>query len=140
MRRMRALFNDNLELQSLIHHAGDLSRLQKIWASVAPENLREFSMAGGLKNRRITVYATNGAVAAKLKLLAPTLLKNLQIKGLEVTSIRVEVQVQSLQRQPRKPAKTLSRQAAKSLHSLADTLPESPLKSALENLANKAGA
>lgn len=137
MRRIQALFKDNTELQTLISHAGDLTALQTIWGGVVPPPLRKFTQAGGLKHRRITVFADNGAVAAKLKLLAPTLLKNLQIKGVEVTSIRVEVQVQSVPRRIPSPPRHLSRQAASSLSELAESLPESPLRSALERLAQK---
>jgi len=137
MRRLRALFKDNTELQTLVSHVGDLTALQTIWGGVVPQPLREFTRAGGLKHRRITVFADNGAVAAKIKLLAPTLLKNLQIKGVEVTSIRVEVQVQSVARRTPKPKLHLSRQAAGSLSKLAESLPESPLRSALERLAQK---
>ncbi len=138
MRRIRALFSDNTELQVLANHAGDLKKLQQVWSGVVPQPLRESTQAGGLRNRRITVYAANGAVAAKLKLLAPTLLKNLQIKGLDVTSIRVEVQVQSTPRPRPKAPRRLSRQAASSLSALADSLPDSPLRTALKKLADKA--
>ena len=137
MRRIRALFKENNYLQSLISHAGDLTALQSIWAAVVPQPLREFTQAAGLKHRRITVFAENGAVAAKLKLLAPTLLKNLQIKGVEVTSIRVEVQVKSIARRSPKAPRHLSNQAANSLSGFAESLPDSPLRSALEKLAQK---
>ena len=137
MRRIRALFKENNYLQSLISHAGDLTALQSNWAAVVPQPLREFTQAAGLKHRRITVFAENGAVAAKLKLLAPTLLKNLQIKGVEVTSIRVEVQVKSIARRSPKAPRHLSNQAANSLSGFAESLPDSPLRSALEKLAQK---
>jgi len=137
MRRIRALFKENNDLQSLISHAGDLTALQSNWAAVVPQPLREFTQAAGLKHRRITVFAENGAVAAKLKLLAPTLLKNLQIKGVEVTSIRVEVQVKSIARRSPKAPRHLSNQAANSLSGFAESLPDSPLRSALEKLAQK---
>ncbi len=135
MRRIRALFKENTELQALIGHAGELAELQKIWGGVVPQPLRQFTRAAGLKHRRITVFADNGAVAAKLKLLAPNLLKNLQIKGVEVTSIRVEVQVKSEPRARAKPARHLSPGAAASLSKLAEELPDSPLREALERLA-----
>ena len=74
---------------------------------------------------------------AKLKLLLPTLLKNMQIKGLDVTSIRVEVQVNSARSKPRQPVRKLSPDAAASLSRLANTLPESPLRTAIERLSKK---
>ena len=137
MQRIHALFKQNTELQALVDHAGGLTELQKIWGSVVPQPLQEFTRAGGLNHRRITVFADNGAVAAKLKLLAPTLLKNLQIKGLEVTSIRVEVQVKSTARPPKKTSRRLSSGAAASLSALAESLPDSPLRTALQHLSRK---
>lgn len=138
MLRLKTLFQENAGLQALASQVGQLTGLQKIWDDVLPPALQSHVRVAGLKHRRITVFAANGAVAAKLKLLAPTLLKNLQIKGLEVTSIRVEVQVKSVPRRPPKRQRQLSAQAASSLSELAKNLPDSPLRSALERLAGKA--
>jgi hypothetical protein len=135
MRRLNALFRDHAELHALTREAGKHAGLQKIWAGIVPENLRPYTRAGLVQHRRITVFADNGAIAAKIKLLAPNLLKNLQNRGVEVTSIRVEVQVQSARRARSGPSRALTSQAAKSLSSFADALPDSPLKEALARLA-----
>lgn len=137
MRRLNALFKDNAQLTALADAASKFTGLQKIWEGIIPENLRPFTRAGGIKHRRLTVFADNGAVAAKLKLLSPNLLKNLQNKGLEVTSIRVEVQVQSKRRARPEEARTLSGKAAGTLSQLAEKLPDSPLKEALRRLAGR---
>jgi len=137
MRRLNALFKENAGIQALASQVNQLASLQKIWSEIAPPALQLHSRVGGITQRRITVFADNGAVAAKLKLLAPTLLKNLQIKGVEVTSIRVEVQVKSVPKRPKKAPRDLSESAAGSLSSLAGKLPESPLRTALERLASK---
>jgi hypothetical protein len=137
MQRIDAFFKGSAELRSIAGQAEMLVDLQKIWNSVVPEPMRKFTRTGRLEHRSITVFADNGAVAAKLKLLAPTLLKNLQIKGVDVTSIRVEVQVQSARPEPLKTPRNLSLDAAASLTQLAETLPESPLREAIERLAKK---
>lgn len=137
MRRLKALFRDHAELHALADAAGKHSGLQKIWEEVAPPALLLHARAGGLKHRRLTVLADNGAVAAKLKLLSPSLLKNLQNKGLEVTSIRIEVQVQSQRRTRPAASRVLSSNAAASLSDLADNLPDSPLRDALRRLAGR---
>lgn len=137
MRRLNAFFRDNAELHALADEVGKLVELQKIWNGIVPAALQPFTRAGGVKHRRITVFADNGAVAAKLKLLAPNLLKNLQNKGVEVTSIRVEVQVKSLRRAPSHVPRTLSSQAAASLIQLAEQLPDSPLRLSLQRLAKR---
>lgn len=135
MRRLDALFKGNADLQAMVKQAGKLDALQHLWSSSLPPALRQYCRAGGVKHRRITVFADNGAVASKLKLLAPGLLKTLQNKGLEVTSIRVEVQVKSDRRPASQAPRSLSRQAAGSLADMAKTLPESPLREALERLS-----
>lgn len=137
MRRLNALFRDNAELHALADEVGKLVDLQKIWNGIVPAPLQPFTRAGGVKHRRITVFADNGAVAAKLKLLAPNLLKNLQNKGVEVTSIRFEVQVKSQRRAPAHAPRILSNQAAASLNQLAETLPDSPLRQSLQRLAKR---
>jgi hypothetical protein len=137
MRRLGALFKDNTELQRLASQSTELAALQGLWSSVVPPALSPYTRAGGLQHRRITVFADNGAVAAKLKLLAPSLLKNLQIKGVEVTSIRVQVQVKSQPRANAGPARHLSRRASLTLQELAQKLPDSDLRASLERLAQR---
>lgn len=137
MQRLETLLRGAPELRDLSGRAGELSQLQKIWDCAVPETLRPFTRAGGFKHRRIMVFADNGAVAAKLKMQSASLLKNLQNKGLEVTSIRVEVQVQSRRQAPPAIQRHLSQQASSSLENLAGSLPESALRTALQRLAGR---
>lgn len=137
MRRLNALFRDHAELHALADQAGKRNSLQKIWDEVVPAALRSYTRAGGVQHRRITVFADNGAVAAKLKLLTPNLLKNLQNKGVEVTSIRFQVQVQSHRRAAPRAPRILSSKAAESLSELAQALDDSPLKTALQRLSKR---
>jgi hypothetical protein len=136
MRRINAFFNAT-ELHALSDEAEKLNSLQKIWSGIVPAALRPYTRAGGVKHRRITVFADNGAIAAKLKLLSPNLLKNLQNKGVEVTSIRIEVQVQSQRRAAPRVARTISDQAADSLAQFAENLPDSPLRQVLKRLSGR---
>ena len=137
MRQLSMLLKENAGLRALANRVDHLAGLQSIWDDIVPQALRPYARVGGISHRRITLFADNGAVAAKIKLLAPTLLKNLKIKGVEVTSIRVEVQVKSIPQRPPKHPRHLSREAASSLSALAGTLPDSQLRSALERLAEK---
>ena len=137
MRRLDALLRDNTELQTYMRQAGAVTRLQSLWSTCVPPNLRPFTRAASVKHRRITVLADNGAIAAKLKLIAPSLLKTLQNKGLEVTSIRVEVQVNSARRSSQNTSRKISAKASGSLLQLAQELPDSPLREALERLAHR---
>lgn len=136
MQRLNAFLNNNADLANISRKTQNLTACQKIWDAVAPETLSPYTQAGEVNHKRLTVYANNGAVAAKVKLLLPSLLTKLQKHGLEVTSIRVQVQVQSSPRKPQKPARKLSHAAANELKKLADKLDnDSSLSNTLKKLA-----
>lgn len=137
MRRINALFKDNAELSALSGRADSLTVSQQIWKAVVPDPLKQFTQAGALKHKRLTVYADNGAVAAKVKLLLPSLLINLQKQGLEITSIRVEVQVKSTARKPAKTPRSISPAASSRLNALAQELEGSPLGEVLARLSGR---
>jgi hypothetical protein len=137
MRRFNALCKENPELAALSGQADSLTASQKIWSAILPDTLKPFTQAGSVNHGRLTVYADNGAVAAKIKLLLPSLLNELQKQGLEVTSIRVEMQVKSSPRKPAKPRRNISPQAASSLGKLADDLRGSALGEALAKLSRR---
>lgn len=136
MQRINAFLKNNADLALISNKTKNLTACQKIWDAVAPETLKPHTQAGDVNHKRLTVYASNGAVAAKVKLLLPSLLTNLQKHGLEVTSIRVQVQVQSSPRQPTKSTRKLSAFAAAELEKLADQLEDdSSLASTLKKLS-----
>jgi len=137
MHRFNALFKENPELAALLGQADSLTASQKIWNTILPDALKPFTQAGSVKHKRLTVYADNGAVAAKIKLLLPSLLTKLQKQGLEVTSIRVEMQVKSSPRRSVKPMRSISPEAASSLRKLADELGGSALGEALAKLSRR---
>jgi hypothetical protein len=136
MRRINVLFKD-AELATLSGRADSLAVSQKIWQAVVPDPLKQLTQAGTIKHKRLTVYADNGAVAAKIKLLLPSLLIKLQKQGLEVTSIRVEVQVKSSARKQAKTPRSISPQASSRLSALAQELEGSPLGEVLARLSGR---
>jgi len=116
MQRLNAFLRNNTELAQISEKAQKLTACQKLWDAVVPETLKPYTQAGDI----------NGAVAAKVKLLLPSLLTNLQKHGLEVTSIRVQVQVQSSPPKPPKVSRKLSPFAATELEKLASQLDDNP--------------
>ena len=137
MRRFNALFKETPELAALLGQADSVAASQTIWNTVLPDTLKPFTRAGSVKQGRLTVYADNGAVAAKIKLLSPGLLTKLQNQGLEVTAILVEMQVKSSPRKPTKPVRNISPQAASRLGKLANELSGSALGEALSKLSRR---
>ena len=137
MQRFNALLNLP-ELTALNARNQQTQAAQKVWAAIAPDNLAQFSHATGIKNQQFTVIASSNAVAAKIKLLIPSLLIKLEKLGCEVTLIRVKVQVKSTPQAKSKPIKKLSLKASAELNQLAKKLSGTALGDALTKLAKKA--
>jgi hypothetical protein len=125
------------ELVTLTARNKEAEAAQKIWEAIAPDNLASLSHAGSIKNRQFTVFAVNNAVAAKIKLLIPSLLIQLEKRECEVTAIRVKVQVKSTPLPKQKKLRKLSSNAAASLNDLAEKISGTPLADALSRLAKK---
>ena len=127
-------------LQSLFSQAQALLRLQRIFAEIAPASLARSCKVASMEQKILVLFADNGAIAAKLKQLLPSLLARLQQNGVEVTALRVEVQaLQVPQRAQKTPHAELSGAALGSLKDLSAGLAESPLKSALERMVARHG-
>ena len=137
MRQFNALLKQP-ELIALNAHTKDAQVAQKIWGLIAPDNLAKFSHASSIKNKQLNLYAHNNAVAAKIKLLIPSLLIQLEKQGCEVTSIQVKVQVKSSPKPKSKTIKKLSSKAGNELNQLAEKLSGTALGDALARLATKA--
>jgi hypothetical protein len=137
MRRLSTLWQQDSELQTLSAQAEYLNALQSTWETAIPPSLKRHCRAGFISNQRLTIYASSGAVATKLKLLASSLVAKLQAQGLEVTAIRVEVQVKSEPRAPIRAPRRLGGRAVSSLRLLADSMPDSPLREALLRLSQR---
>ncbi len=113
--------------------------MQRVFMEIAPPQLVRYCALGDLSNGKLTLFARNGAVAAKLRQTVPSLLSKFQAKGYEVTAIRVAVQANSSDAIGSPPARPqIGRAGAESLGRLIMELPESPLKSAVESLLEKA--
>lgn len=127
----------NSALAKLADKANELTSIQKIWNDIVPEPLKRHTQAGNIQHKRLTVHVDNGAVAAKIKLLLPSLLGKLQKQGLEITSIRVQVAIQSKEEKAAKPSRHLSENASKSIQTLANQLEGSELGDALARLSKR---
>lgn len=124
-------------LARLTDHADRLLRLQRIFESAVPRPLVRGARVANFKLGRLVIYADNGAVAAKLRQIVPTLRGAFANSAAEVTGIEIKVQPRegdSARRSPVTPVPLGSR-AKHGLTSLADRLPEnSPLVRALRRL------
>ncbi|MBM3350324.1 MAG: DUF721 domain-containing protein [Betaproteobacteria bacterium] len=133
MQRLNSLLSQP-ELSALNAYNERHQVAQKIWEAIAPSHLAQYSHASEIKKQQLTVYASNNAVAAKIKLVTPSLLINLENRGCEVTSIQVKVQVKSAPRIRPKELKCLSPVAAKQIQTLGEQLAGTPLGDILNRM------
>lgn len=124
-------------LARLRAHAERLIRLQRAYADIAPTHLAGSSHVANYKQGVLVIHADNGAVAAKLRQLVPSLCDELCKRGCEVTQIQVKAQPlpANPDREKLRIAASVSAHAKENLGALAKTMSEnSPLKAALERL------
>jgi hypothetical protein len=138
VQHLKTLLNGNQELRPLLAKVQVLSALQRHFISVAPPHLAQASQIQvlGLHLGTLSIAVANASVAAKLRQLAPELAVMMQDKGCEVSGIRVKVQVSYDRLQPRRARHRLSKTAQQALNEFSQSLNESPLKLALEKMAN----
>lgn len=132
-----SFLNSAPSLQSLLQQAQKLLLLQKAWDTVAPKPLANASRVGAIHQQTLIVYANNGAIAGKLRQLVPSLLAEIQKRGVEVTAIRVDVQVSVLPPSKKPKVLSVSHNALISLENLESSLEDSPLKNALHTLIQR---
>lgn len=133
------LLSATQELKALQARTRQLLELQTLYFRSAPRELANSSRVKGYRAGTLFVSADNAAVAAKLKQLAPRLLASVQKCEMQVTSIRIEVQVRGPQRTYKSIKTSLTAEAVEEFDALAKRVTNADLKSALANLVNHHG-
>ncbi|MBP9803726.1 MAG: DUF721 domain-containing protein [Candidatus Accumulibacter sp.] len=119
----------------VLAHARLLVRLAAVYQEIVPSHLGQASSVANYKSRVVVIHASNGAVATKLRQMAPTLLATFTQRGFECSGVQVRVHARLDPEAARVPAqKPLSVRTTQELAALSDSLPLSPLRTALENL------
>ena len=124
------------ETDEVVSRAKRLLALERLYANCVPEALFRASAVANLRDGTLFLRADNGAIASKLKHLAPKLLKEIRNINQEVTGIQVTVQINV--EAPSEPAARkpgLSPEGVHQIEALTESLPESSLKAALLRLA-----
>jgi len=122
----------------LTSHAACLLALRRLIAEALPEPLRQSCAIANYKQGKVIVLAENSAAAARLRLLAPSLVELLGQRGWQVTGLKVEVQPAARTRtQPVEEKRLLSSSARDALARKGAELPESRLRQAIEALARR---
>ena len=116
-------------------HARLLIKLTHLYQEIAPTHLGQASRLANYKSGIIVIHAESGAVVAKLRQMAPTLAEGFSKRGFECNGVQVKVQARKISTQSRASTqKPLSSRTGRTLEGLRDSLPDSPLRAALETL------
>ena len=129
-----AFLNQAEGVPALMPQAERLLELRKILASLLPDSLARRCSVANYKQGRIIVFASNGATAAKLKLMLPSLLERLSGRATEVTGLEVVVQAREEEAQVPEKSSKMSEAATETLAALGEQLPDSELKTALSRI------
>ena len=120
---------------SVLAHARLLMKLTHLYEGIAPAHLGQASSVANYKSGIIIIHAVSGAVAAKLRQMAPRLADEFSKRGIDCNEVQIKVQAREIQSQSRTSTqKPLSLKTSRELADLAGSLPDSSLRSALETL------
>lgn len=125
-------------LHSLQTHVQEIMQAQRIWKKIVPAGLAQASRIGQIEAGTVSVYADNGAAAAKLRQLVTRITASLVEHGIEVAAIRIKVRAQAIptrQRTVNKPQ--LTNVALQQLDDLQQRLEAGSLKTALTTLLHR---
>jgi hypothetical protein len=123
----------------VLAHARLLNKLEHLYQVIAPAHLGRSSHLANFKSGIVVIHAASGAVAAKLRQLAPTLTNGFRLRGIECNDVQIKVQAEEKVKQSMASTqKPLSSRASHELEGLRDSLPASPLRAALESLLARA--
>ena len=86
------MLGESPQYKDILSLAHTLYENQLVFAKLVPANLAPYCYLSKINDNELTVIAKNGAFAAKLKQLSPTLLDKLQRLGWKITSIHLLVQ------------------------------------------------
>lgn len=136
--RIGRLFDKLPQLQTLNREIRKQLALQTILVEILPADLRRSVTVVASGTGELVLLADNGAVAAKLRQLAPRILNHFRQRGINANGIRVQTQV-SIRYKPL-PQKQISlgKNAHQALLQLSSSLKDSPLKAAIEKLGQRA--
>lgn len=137
MKNPCAFLNQPDGIAPLMPQARRLIELREMLAAILPESLARCCSIANYKQGKVVIFAANGAIAAKLKLMLPTLSEQLSKRAKEVTGLEVCVQPLASDPQVVEKSAKISREAALEVAKVCEQLPDSELKIALGRFASR---
>ncbi len=132
--RLSNYLSSDPELRRYVATSRQIGQLERAYRAIAPAALTRSSRVLGYDGKRLVLAADNGAVASKLRQLAPQMISSFRTKGCEVTGIQIQVQVRTGPLPRHVQPRTLGPQGRRALGELAADLPEGDLKAAVQRL------
>ena len=136
-KRVGLLIDTLPELQTLNQKTRQLMALQSVLVDVLPGDLATSVSVALVKAGELTLSAENGAVAAKLRQMAPRILIKLRQLGHEITGIRLQVQVRMRDNPLPQKQISLGPRARDAINLLSERIETSPLKAALKRFGRR---
>lgn len=121
-------------INSLMPQAKRLLDLRRVLLEALPATLSGLASVANYRNGRVVIFAANSSIAAKLKLLSPTLKEHFVRRGLQVTAMEFEVQPEARVATPPPKEAFLSPSARQALAKLSSQLPDSKLKTVVSSI------
>jgi hypothetical protein len=122
------------DLQAILVRVKRLASLQQAYSGAVPRELARRSRVAYEREGTVVVSADTSAIAAKLRQLAPRIVMEIVKSAPEVTGLRVELQVMETGPSTPGPRPEIGSKGLASLGQLRDSLPESPLRQAIERM------
>jgi len=137
------LLDENPDLRPLASRLAAIKRLQRRYRTLAPERLAEASRVCAIDGTTVVICTGSAAVASALRHLAPRILEGFRDasrshkhpRAPEITSIRIEVQVENPKPKPRRIVR--GPMPREKLAEVAQKLADSPLKETLRRIGKK---
>lgn len=133
--RVGVLLNDHPDFRPLRRQVEQLAILQTVLTQILPDGLLVRAVL--LKAGELTLYADNGAVAAKLKHMTPRILAKFRQRGYEVTGIHLQVQARIRDNPLPQKQIYVGASGRLAIQELAERLPRGELKAALARLGRR---
>lgn len=136
MRKVHDYLGAGDVLRRLTAEAQRLAELDRAYRRAVPGPLAQASGVDHVAGDTLYLWANGGAVAAKLRQLAPMVRAKLGSLAPECSAVRVVVRIGAGETvRTRRPLPRIGERGAEALQQLADALPASPLGTALARLA-----
>lgn len=142
MRHLERILDNSSELLRLSSQAGLIARACRVYKQFVPAALAGVSAVTNVRCGKMLLRADSGAVAARLRQLAPSLIDRLQKEGIDIRDVIVQTQpgLEATETvRPAGPPKAVSARSLEHMEQLAQTLPEDdPLRRSLNQLIARA--